>query len=171
MGRRDASAAPPDEQLSDGVYRAGLLRALSSAKGQRTLRNLERALLAIPDRRLAYEEIAKDGMVCAIGAYAVWDKLERFPWLDREAQVKSLEKLIDGWREDGDDIDLALTAEVGGMHGIAWTLAWEIASANDYLFGPKKTPEQRWRGMLKWVRQRIIRKPATPTQGDDPLTK
>jgi hypothetical protein len=147
MSRLDGS----DDPMPEGLWWSAYRRARTSKRGQRVLRDLEQALLAIPDKRLAYEHISHEGAVCAVGAYVTWKELQADPSKDRAAVVKDLEAAY-YWESES----LRGTAMVGREAGIAWTLAWEIGAANDYAFGKGFTPEERWEKMLAWVREQII---------------
>lgn len=147
MSRRDGS----DDPVPEGLWWSAYTRARTSKRGQRVLLDLEQALLAIPDKRLAYEHISHEGTVCAVGAYVTWKELQADPSKDRAAVVKDLEDAY-YWESES----LHGTAQVGREAGIAWTLAWEIGAANDYEFGKGFTPEERWKKMLAWVRKQII---------------
>ena len=50
------------------LFRANLNRSLAGKKGQAALRDLEAALLALPEKRLVGYHLVKDGDVCATGA-------------------------------------------------------------------------------------------------------
>jgi hypothetical protein len=146
MARRDAD----DDEIPYGLWVGAVDRATYSRRGQQALRDLEQALLAIPDKRLAYEHIAHEGQVCAVGAYLAWQQQQAAPDKDRAAIVKELEA-----EHYDEDESLRWTARAGQEAGLAWSLAWDIASTNDYHFGRAHTPEQRWEDMLAWVRKRI----------------
>jgi hypothetical protein len=145
MSRMDGS----DDPMPEGLWWSAYRRARTSKRGQQVLRDLEQALLAIPDKRLAYEHISHEGAVCAVGAYVTWK--EQQAGKDRSAVIKELEDAY-YWEHES----LRQTAEVGKEAGIAWTLAWEIGAANDYDFGKGFTPEERWERMLAWVRNQMI---------------
>jgi hypothetical protein len=53
------------------LWENSLGRAMSSARGQQALRDLEAALLALPEKKLISGALAMGGQVCAIGAYAL----------------------------------------------------------------------------------------------------
>lgn len=146
MARSDAG----DDEMPYGLWLGAVTRATTSKRGQQTLRDLEQALLAIPDKRLAYEHISHEGEMCAVGAYVAYKEQQTDPSQDRGAIIKRLE---DEYFWEGES--LRQTARLGEESGIAWSLAWEIASVNDYCFGRDHTPEQRWEKMLAWVRQQI----------------
>lgn len=158
MSRRDSD----DNPMPVGLWWSAYNRARTSNRGQQVLRDLEQALLAIPDKRLAYEHISHEGAVCAIGAYVTWQ--EQQAGQDRSAAIKELEDCCYEEHES-----LRATAEIGEAAGIAWTLAWEIASANDYAFGRGFTPEERWERMLAWVRAQMI--PTTAARPSTPYTE
>lgn len=140
-----------DDIMPYGLWLKAVDRATYSKRGQQALRELEQALLAIPDRRLAYEHISLDGQVCAIGAYAAWKRQQDSPSKDRSTIIETLED-ENLW----DSESLRDSAELGQEVGLAWSLAWEIASANDYDFSRGYTPEDRWTKMLAWIKLRII---------------
>lgn len=57
------------------LWRANTERSLRGRGGQRALRELEAALIALPEKRLIAGHLAKDGMVCTVGALVVEKKV------------------------------------------------------------------------------------------------
>lgn len=53
------------------LWRANVGRSLQGKRGQQALRDLEAALLALPEKRLIAGNLTKDGMVCTVGALVV----------------------------------------------------------------------------------------------------
>lgn len=62
---------------SGELWWANVRRALRGRRGQRDLRELERALLALPQKRLVEGYLAKGGDVCAVGALVVQRRVSR----------------------------------------------------------------------------------------------
>jgi len=139
-----------------GLWQANCQRSLDGRKGQAALRELETALLALPQKRLITSELVNDaGEVCAIGAVA-----------------KHRGQLTEDMRARGE----CHMEEVGVDLGMPRLVAWKIVELNDILLsdregrlvihaGPYRwpseqptsweftmTPEQRYERVLEWVR-------------------
>ncbi|HET8627028.1 MAG TPA: hypothetical protein VFL91_06395 [Thermomicrobiales bacterium] len=126
------------------LWEHNLRRALTSKRGLATLRDLEAALLALPEKKLIAGDMAyPSGAVCAVGAYSLYKRLQRGE--DREAALLSLCS-----REGPYE-----TALEGQRYGMAYTLAWEIAERNDEIYGGAYTEEGRYQEMLAWVRRQL----------------
>lgn len=82
--------------------------------------------------------------VCAIGAYIWHQKVKA--GMDPAEAFASL-PVIAGDAEDAPDEE---TATLGKQAGLAYTLAWVIASKNDQTWGAK-TPEGRYEAFLAWI--------------------
>lgn len=63
------------------LWHANLMRALRGKRGMQVLRDLEAALLALPQPRLIESHVAKDGEVCLVGAYVLHKRVQ-----DRESR-------------------------------------------------------------------------------------
>jgi hypothetical protein len=146
-----------------GLWRSSLQRAINSARGQRLLREIEAALLAMPEHKLIADEIAhavdwdEDGDpideprvigVCVVGAYAAHQRA-------RDEGVSWARAVFDLAEELGGEVDCWETQELGVSLGMARTIAWELAYVNDERFGGL-TDECRWEAVLGWVRERIL---------------
>jgi hypothetical protein len=70
------------------LWHANLQRAIKGKRGQRDLRTLEAALLALPAHRLIEGYIARGDEVCAVGAFALQRRVEKGE--DREAVLAEL---------------------------------------------------------------------------------
>lgn len=139
------------------LWDANCRRSIAGKVGQRELRELEAALLAMPEKRLIHGELTDDdGGVCAIACYA------RHKGLD-------LSKF-----DPEDESD-----EVGIAAGMPRLVAWQVVALNDITLdtvwevahGPVQrghgvykggiplvrdmTPEERYTAVLKWVRARL----------------
>jgi len=154
--RRDGDG---DACVPPGLWQGAFARALAGKRGQKILREIERALLDMPERRLLADHIACGAEVCAIGAYATWKHQQKRPDLSRESIIHNLE-----WDHYDDSESLANTAYLGTQLGMPWTMAWELAEANDYLF-QNCSPEERWERVITWVRARIDRHPLEEVPG------
>lgn len=121
------------------LWQANCQRSLGGSAGQNTLRELEQALIALPEKRLIAGELENaEGEVCAIGALA---KHRGLTSADIHADPEEME-------------------EVGIELGMPRLVAWKIVEVNDVELGERKyripyTPEERYELMLSWVRGRI----------------
>ena len=134
------------------LWEANCQRSIKGRVGQRELRELEAALLALPEKRLIRGLLTDDaGGVCSIACYA---------------QHKGLDlSKVD--REDESD-------EVGIRAGMPRLVAWQVVAMNDLhldtvwevAHGPverghgtylvrEMTPEERYTKMLAWVRAQL----------------
>jgi len=115
------------------LWQANCRRSLQGKTGQKELRALRDALLALPDKRLIHGSLVdEDGEVCAVGAYA------RHKGLD-------LQKFDP---EDNTD-------DVGIEAGMPTLVAWKVVEMNDDYLSRHLTPEQRYEKMLEWVNGQI----------------
>lgn len=167
------------------LWEHSLTRAMSSPRGQQALRDLEAALLALPEPKLISGALAMEGQVCAVGAFALHKGIRA--GRSREEVLAELERRIPAgcdncWHaaeqhdEDGchgthttrpcECTSLKLrpdwngdgyleTIEVGKECGLAMTLANSFSYQNDE--GPyQETPEERYERLLAWTRARIM---------------
>lgn len=149
------------------LWQANCRRSLVGKQGQAALRELEAALLALPDKRLIANRLVDgDGDVCALGALG-----------RQRGQLPTPDAITEGdWEDEGDD-DME---EYGVLLGIPRLVAWKIVEINDIqidghyvdAIGPVKphgwrprvfipvTPEERYDQVLAWV-HRHLAQPAT----------
>lgn len=148
-----------------GLWNGNVVRSIKSRQGQASLRELEAALLALPDKRLIAGLLRdKDGEVCGLGALALY---------------KGHELVADEPKDNDeyDEIDLSYEMEEFGVSlGMPRLVAWKIVAKNDIDFagqdlitlaGPYRwpserptmwadiTPEQRYERMLRWVQRQL----------------
>lgn len=155
------------------IWQANCRRSLRGKAGQKALRRLEAALLAMPEKALiAGKLVNSNAEVCAIGALAKAEGALPDP---------------DEWPADEDDDDEDDTAEfaeekLGFPHLVAWKVVeqndiindvvWELAhgplnrhqpayrgpDGNGYGLAHIRpvTPEERYERVLAWVRKEII---------------
>jgi hypothetical protein len=121
-----------------GLWQGNCTRSIKSKAGQAALRELEQALLAMPEKRLIANELEDaDGEVCAIGALAKY----------RGVTPKT----------DPEEMEL-----VGVELGMPKLVAWKVVCLNDveidFYYDRKEercvsyTPEERYERVLAQVR-------------------
>lgn len=164
-----------DEEEAPGqfaLWQANCNRSLQGKKGQVALRELEAALLALPEKRLIADKMVDaDGEVCAIGALA---------------KHKGRDLLAEPHLGPDDEFDgEGEMEEIGVELGMPRLVAWKVVCKNDVDFsdselvvfeGPYRwpaerpnayvpiTPERRYQKMLAWV-QRQLQVPNTAKPG------
>jgi hypothetical protein len=136
------------------LFQANCDRALHGPKGQRALRELEAALLALPEKRLVSGELVQpDGEVCAVGALMLHRAAIR--GLSREAAIEWYSK-----------IDPYATDETATEYfGLPRLVAWKFVEQNDIMCDQRFdketqrmidiTPEERYERVLSWVRAQL----------------
>jgi hypothetical protein len=124
------------------LWQANCMRSIKGKAGQAALRELEQALLALPEKRLIADELEDaDGEVCAIGALAKY----------RNVTPKS----------DPEEMEM-----VGVELGMPEMVAWKIVCLNDMELDRRWdreadkmvdiTPEERYERVLAQVRKWIM---------------
>lgn len=117
-------------------YRGQVASAMRGKRGQAFLRDLAKAMDAMPKKALIAHELQNDGCVCAIGSVG-------------QARGVDMSKL------DPDDIET-----VAAKFDVAPQLAREVVYENDEGGGyVRETPEKRWSRMRDWVRRQIKQPP------------
>ena len=148
-----------------GLWQANCRRSIQGKAGQAALRELEQALLALPEKALISGELFNaEGDVCAIGALA------RF-------------RGVTETQSDPDD-DME---EVGVELGMPRLVAWSVVAQNDHEidgrwveaqgptrngYGPRVyvpvTCEERYERVLAWVQKQIAKGEAMPQPINQP---
>ena len=120
------------------LWQANCRRSRQGKKGQASLRELEAALLAMPDKRIHRDVLVEpSGETCAIGELMVHRKVS--DGITREQAIAECAVL-----DPGD------TLYHGVSVGLPRMVAWSVAVENDY--ERNVTPEKRYADMLAWVR-------------------
>jgi hypothetical protein len=115
------------------IWQANCRRSLQGKRGQQELRELEAALLALPEKRLIHGALQDDeGGVCAIACYGKHKGLD-------------LSKFDPEYESD----------EVGIAAGMPKLVAWKVVELNDMQLADRYTPEERYEAVLWWVREQI----------------
>lgn len=126
-------------------------RATHSKRGQKVLRDVEAALLALPEKRLIEGQISDGTGVCFVGALDAHRRvLEGADW------QSALTAMHDPDYDPEDDYETVDdTARWAEQHlKMAFSLAWDMAFWNDHI-ADRLSPEERWTAALRWVRTRI----------------
>lgn len=134
--------------IPQGMWLHNVQRTLYSDKGQAMLRRLEKALLALPQKRLIEGDIAtKEGDVCALGALAAHARMlaNRWSW------ATAIATLADEYDGCGNEETVALGEELG----FTQTAAIEIAGENDNDW-MGLAPERRYDHMVEWVQSYLM---------------
>jgi len=134
------------------LWEANQERCIRGRKGQAALRELEAALLALPEKRLITDELENArGDVCAIGA------LVRFKGKENPMIGDSFGGAEDNLTINADEIERA-TIDLAQELGVPRLVALAVVRENDedhYYYPATITPEQRYERMLKWVQQAL----------------
>lgn len=149
-------------EASYELWRANVKRALKGRRGQKALREMREALLALPVKRLiegSLCDLGPDGEAsfCAVGAYALYKRQQNGE--SAESATHELARL-----DTGEEYELP-TVEEGVDQGLRRTLAYELAMKNDETFGDC-TPEQRYTRYLAWVESQIAPSPRDTAVSD-----
>jgi hypothetical protein len=136
------------------AFSANTERHLNGKKGQAALKELEAALLALPEKRLESSRFVvvdgekSEGSVCALGALALKRLMDT--GLSRKEAMKKLDE--SGPRETHGWEGVQETAK---FLNVKDNFAWEVIEQNDECGGP--TCEERYERVLEWVQKRIVR--------------
>lgn len=132
-------------------WRGAVASAIKGKRGQALLKEMEAALLVLPEKVLISNEFANaaDGTVCALGAIALKRRLDKGQ--DRAEALKEIEKEF----PEGCEAE-----EIAEEMGIADALCKEITYVNDEDFTYGDTsPSKRYEDVLKWIREQIKKEP------------
>ncbi len=139
-----------------GLWQANCNRSLKGKAGQAALRELEAALLALPDKRLTsgvYKD--EDGCVCPLAALAKYKgvadaDLQADPEYDMEqVGVELGVPRLAAWKiVELNDLQLSGTTLIFGEGPYRWP------SEQPYAYVPI-TPEQRYERVLQWVQEQL----------------
>jgi hypothetical protein len=127
------------------LWAANVERSLKGKKGQAALRELEAALLALPEKRLIADHLEANGEVCALGA------LGRYKQTPLPAEPKHSDEYGE-WQEDYEIEELMVN--FGQSLGVPRLVAVEIVCRNDDKW-LHNTPETRYQRMLSWTRKQL----------------
>lgn len=129
------------------LWNNALQRHVRGPNGQSWLRQIEAALLALPNQRLIEGAICLDGEVCAVGAVILHKRMTQ-DGMERDAALADMERQYDS------DIDLCETEQAARAFGMRRTMANALATANDEDCAGLSS-ESRYEYILQWVRERM----------------
>lgn len=177
MSRIEEGDGPDDNEsfLRMCAFDGNVRRAVAGKKGRAFFVELEAALVAMPDKRLAKgaltraprtiwvegfevlrfmpEELLGQAECCALGAVA----LKR----DLDQGIPKLESLRRHDDTDGEDDPEMMSASFSKIEDaaadlkICTPLAYAVIEQNDFYSPDKETPEQRYVRILAWVRKKL----------------
>lgn len=141
------------------AFSANTEKHLKGEKGQKALKELEAALLELPEKKLIrsrfmVKENEKDevGAVCALGALALKRRLDK--GMTRAQAVQELDLTGPSEDEYSKWQELKNTAD---FLKLKMNFVWEVVEKNDEDCGPTWKPEDRYKHVLEWVQKRITR--------------
>lgn len=126
------------------LWAANVERSLKGKRGQASLRELETALLALPEKQLIADDLQDaTGRNCALAALA---------------KLKGVD--IPKLAEPEDEYDEIAVHDqmvsLGERLGVPRLVATEIVYRNDDDWRPKReTPEERYQRMLRWTQRQL----------------
>ena len=174
MSRIDYSDDEEDYAGQYNLWQGNCNRSIRGKSGQAALRELEAALLALPNKRLIRNAVACNGDVCAVGAYVLLKRAQK-----AGSTLEGMQRVLEvemGPEEDQEDIE---TDELGVEYGMPKLVAWSLVALNDMQLdtvwevghGPvqrghgsykggialvrEMTPEERYGRVLAWLRSKL----------------
>jgi hypothetical protein len=173
MSRIDEGYEPDDTEsfLRSCAFTANIRRAEAGKKGKRFFAELEAALLALPDKKLANGALTRPprtmtvdgfevlrffpdwkdcGEYCALGAVAVKRAMDA-----GKTKLQALKELADEDEEDDYDMGWDKIEGAAAHLRISMPLAYAIVDENDEGGPHNETPEQRYERVLAWVRRKL----------------
>ncbi len=153
--------------LRSCAFGGNIRRAVAGKKGQKFLRELEAALLGLPEKRLVLGAMAEaegdreeetyplpdpvaTGEVCALGAVVIARAVAK-----GVPRNEATQKLAE--RYDPSELGWSQQQEVAKELKICHPLAYEVIYQNDE--AGRCTPEQRYEKVLAWVRRKLKGEP------------
>jgi hypothetical protein len=126
----------------------------TSKRGQKALRDVEAALLALEPKELYEDSFARAGFdeeegqvyppeVCVLGAYAAY-KLQDKPEADFIDELERADLIDNDWEQ----------AEYASKFGMTHTMAWLLMEKNDETYG-SMSPHERYDAMLAFVQSKL----------------
>lgn len=149
-----------EDELRCWSFQNNTERHLKGKKGQAMLRELEAALLALPEKRLEYSRFVvrhgEEGGVCALGALALKRKMDQ--GLSRADAMKKLsedaEKNELDMDEEYDSAEWSRIERTADYLQCKVNFAFAVIVENDE-WGPTNDAEERYRRLLEWCRRKI----------------
>lgn len=149
-------AEEEDFQNQGFLWAANVERSLKGKKGQSALRELEAALLALPEKRLIADHLESNGEVCALGA------LGKYKGKPIPPEPKHCDEYGE-WQESYEIEEQMI--DFGRVLGVPRLVAIEIVYRNDNEWFREFTPEQRYQRMLAWTQKQLMPVAASTSEG------
>lgn len=152
--------------LRSCAFMANAKRALLGRGGQAVLRELEEALVALPEKKLISGHFADiwvnqedgktvyertDGAVCTMGALLLHRKMKR----DYKTRGQALIEAVLEVTCDPDDGGSEAIHQAASALDLVYPLAYELAYQNDEEGPGSETSAERYERVLEWVRSQI----------------
>jgi hypothetical protein len=134
------------------LFQRSVDNAMKGKSGQALLREIEAALLAMPEKKLIADGVCDGGEVCLLGSVAVARAVAAGK--TREEALADLERGANEagqYQDDGNTFKFLKRVLGIKQHCLAWQLVFQ----NDECYAT--TSEQRYERMLAWVREMIVR--------------
>lgn len=128
------------------LYRRAVDNAIKGKRGQKLLRELKYALLALPVKELIGYRLCEAGKVCALGAVEL--RRHRIAGLSLEEAFAKIEQ---DWPPE--QFDEQMPSGLPAHFNIAEALAREIQYIND---DAPSDPAKRYETVLKWVEEQLV---------------
>lgn len=177
-----------DWGLSNGRWERNSRVVFTSRKGQKALRQLRDALLALPDKRLISGALSTIGRSREVERTKAEVASGNRSWIDgytidlednitrqgegvcavgalllhhygKQGKTREEAAAIIPAACNGDGDGLDVTARAARDAGMVYTLAWQVAYRNDETL-ESATPEERYTKMLAWVESKLESVPA-----------
>ena len=143
--------------LAQGRFERNQRVVWKSKRGQKVLRELEAALLALPEKKLARDIFCRkkedELQVCVLGAYALYKgkTVEQMDYLNPEMYEEDGKEYVEHVPYD----HWWTGKEISSFSDMATTMGALLVEYNDEIFG-NSTPEERYEKMLELIRKRIV---------------
>lgn len=148
------------------LFQGAVTNAVMGRRGQALLREIEEALLALPEKMLAEGVICENGMACTLASLEILRLTKRGMPRTKAVILLDLAAQHHGQSYEGDfdgDKMAHFLKKILGLKGHA--LPWTIMHKNDEIYygcsDRRITPEKRWERMLAWVREQLLPTEAT----------
>ncbi len=159
---QDAFADDKDANLGWGRWTVRRNKVLNGKPGKLALAELEKALVAMPHKRLIEGALCDGSGVCVVGAWIYRRWVDVLGWTPAKAW-KTLQNIGKGkeagtyqyWERSSFE-EWDRTVEMGYQElGITRTLVEVVSYVNDEEEGYRCTPEVRYDRVLAWVREQL----------------
>ncbi len=156
--------------LRSCAFMANAKRALKGRKGQAVLKELEEALVALPEKKLisghfadlrvnpiskekGYKTIYErtEGDVCTMGCLLVHRKMKKQFKLKGQALMEAVIEVTCDPNDGGSEA----IQQAASALDIVYPLAYELAFQNDEEGDREETDEARYERVLAWVRKQL----------------